>query len=605
MTQVTLPRSSADGVAWELADLYGGPDDPQLVADLQGARRRAEAFEQAYRGKIAGLKPDEADVLLRAVRELEGLYEQMDRPAVYAMLLHSARTDDPQRGRLLSRTQEERTQINKHLIFFDLEWVAVPDETARRLISQTALAQYRHYLEQKRAWKPHFLSEPEEKILDEKGITGRTAFNRLFEESTATLRFSLTVRGETQTLSLQEILAKLYDADRETRRAAAEGISAGLGTNLRLLTFIFNTVVLDHDTDTRLRRFPGPMDSRNLANEIPAAVVEALLTATERHYPLVQRYYRLKRQLLGYDRLYDYDRYAPLSGDLPTCDWPTARHIVQESYTAFSPDAGKVVQQFFDRRWIDAELRPGKRGGAFSSSAVPSAHPYILMNYTDRVRDVMTLAHELGHGLHQYLSRGQGYLQCDTPLTTAEMASVFGEMLTFRRLQELYPEPKMRLAMLCGKIEDACATVFRQVVLTRFEQSLHRARKEHGELSADAIGELWLRANRAMFGDALEITDGYVSWWSYIGHFIRSPFYCYAYSFGELLVLALYQKYREDGPAFVPRYLQLLSSGGVDAPHVLLAMLGVDVTDPSFWELGLRLLGEMVGDAERLAGVRG
>ncbi len=316
----------------------------------------------------------------------------------------------------------------------------------------------------------------------------------------------------------------------------------------------------------------------------------------------MQRYYRLKGRLLGLDQLHDYDRYAPLPGDPPACNWPTACRIVQESYDAFSPDAGAVIRQFFDKRWIDAELRPGKRGGAFSSSAVPSVHPYILLNFTDRLRDVMTLAHELGHGLHQYRSRGQGYLQCDTPLTTAEMASVFGEMLTFRRLQELYPEPRLRLAMLCSKIEDAFATVFRQVVLTRFEQTLHRARKEQGELSAETINRLWMQANQAMFGDVVQLSEGYAWWWSYIGHFIRSPFYCYAYAFGELLVLALYQKYRQDGPAFVPRYLQLLASGGVDAPHVLLAKLGVDVTDPSFWELGLRLLTDMVAEAERLAG---
>jgi oligoendopeptidase F len=601
MTQTSVPHSTADGVSWDLADLYDGVDDPRILIDLQAALGRAAAFESAYRGKIAALQPSQASVLLNAVHELEALFEQMDRPAVYAMLHHSAKTDDPARGALLSRTQEERTKINKHLIFFDLEWVALPDETARTLTAQLALAHYRHYLEQKRAWKPHFLSEPEEKVLDEKGITGRSAFNRLFEETTARLQFTHTAHGKSETLSLQEILARLYDADRAVRKAAAEGISAGLQSNERLLTFIFNTVVLDHTVDGRLRNFTGPMDSRNLANEIAPEVVEALMTATERHYPLVQRYYRLKGKLLGLDNLFDYDRYAPISGDLPACEWPTAQRIVQESYDALSPDAGAVIRQFFEKRWVDAELRPGKRGGAFSSSAVPSVHPYILMNYTDRLRDVMTLAHELGHGLHQYLSRGQGYLQCDTPLTTAEMASVFGEMLTFRRLQEIYPEPRLRLAMLCGKIEDAFATVFRQVVLTRFEQSLHRARKEQGELSAGAINELWINANRAMFGDALEMTDGYAGWWSYIGHFIRSPFYCYAYSFGELLVLALFQKYRQDGAAFVPRYLQLLSSGGADAPHVLLAKLGVDVTDPSFWELGLRLLTEMVADAERLA----
>jgi oligoendopeptidase F len=315
----------------------------------------------------------------------------------------------------------------------------------------------------------------------------------------------------------------------------------------------------------------------------------------------VQRYYRLKARLLGVGTLADYDRYAPLFSDQPTCDWPTARRIVQESYEAFSPRGGQIIREFFDRRWIDAELRDGKRGGAFSASTVPSAHPFILMSYTDKLRDVMTLAHELGHGLHQYLSRQVGYLQCDTPLTTAETASVFGEMLTFRRLQQLYPDPRTRLAMLCSKIEDGFATVFRQVVLTRFEQSVHRARHEEGELPPGRINELWMQANRPMHGNVVELTDGYAWWWSYIGHFIHVPFYCYAYAFGELLVLALVKKYEQDGAAFVPKYLDMLAAGGSEPPHVLVAKLGVDVTDPGFWELGLKLLGDMVAEAEKLA----
>ncbi len=601
MTTPSTPGSSAAGVRWDLSDLYAGLDDPRIVGDLQSALTRAKAFAQANRGKIAALQPTQADFLFAALRELESLSEQMDKPLVYAMLVHSGKTDDPKHGALLAKTQELRTEINQHLIFFDLEWVAIDDAVCAQIMAAPSLAHDRHHLEQKRIWKKHYLSEAEEKILDVKGITGRSAFGRLFEETNATMRFSLDVDGKTSDLSLQEILAKLYDPNREVRKAAAAGISASLQKNARLLTFIFNTVVLDHQTDSQLRKYPHPMAARNLANEIPDQVVEALLSATEKHYPLVQRYYRLKKKLLGLDQLFDYDRYAPLSGELPSCDWPTAREIVQESYDAFSPQAGDVLRDFFDKNWIDAELREGKRGGAFSSSTVPSVHPYILMNFTERLRDVMTLAHELGHGVHQYLSRGQGYFQCDTPLTTAEMASVFGEMLTFRRLQQRYPDPKQRLAMLCSKIEDAFATVFRQVSMTRFEQSLHKARRERGELSGPDLDRLWMDANQAMFGDVVTLTDGYACWWSYIGHFIRSPFYCYAYSFGELLVLALFQKYKEDGEAFVPRYLDLLRSGGSDAPHLLLAKLGVDVNDPGFWELGLRLLTEMVAEAEQLA----
>jgi oligoendopeptidase F len=595
------PSSSADGVAWDLSDLYAGVDDPRIDQDLEQALGKARAFEAAYRGKIDVPGGPPAQLLASAMRDLEVLSEQMDRPAVYASLLHAAKTDDPRHGALLARTREKRTGINKHLIFFDLEWIRVLDQDASRLTSDPSLARWRHYLEQKRAWKPHYLSEPEEKVLEEKSVTGRAAFVRLFDETVSAIEIPLTYQGKTERLSLQQLLAKLYDPDRGLREAAARAITEGLQNNARLLTYIFNTLVLDHRSDCELRHFDSPMAPRHLANEISPPVVDALMSAAERFHPTVQRYYRLKAQLLSLPALADYDRYAPLFADLPSCDWPRARQIVEDSYTAFSPRAGEIIRQFFEKRWIDAALRPGKRGGAFSAGAVPSVHPYILMNYTDRMRDVMTLAHELGHGLHQYLARDVGYLQCDTPLTTAETASVFGEMLTFQQLLRETPEPRVRLALLCGKIEDAFATVFRQVVLTRFEQLLHAARKDKGELTAEQINELWLNANRPMHGDAVELTEGYAWWWLYIGHFIHTPFYCYAYAFGELLVLALVQKYRQEGTAFVPRYLELLAAGGSDAPHVLLARLGVDVNDPGFWELGLRLLDGMVAEAETLA----
>src|SRR5262249_33249739 len=365
------------------------------------------------------------------------------------------------------------------------------DRDAQALLQQPVLAKYHHYLEQKRAWRPHYLSEPEEKILDDKAVTGRAAFVRLFDETVSTLKFPFEQEGRSELLSMQQINAKLYDPDRSVRQAAAAGWTRGLQENARLLTFIFNNLVLDHHSDCNLRHFDNPMGPRHLANEITQEVVEALMTATERHHQTVQRYYRLKGKLLGLDPLYDYDRYAPLFADLPTCDWPRARQTVLESYQAFSPRAGSVIREFFEKDWIDAELRPGKRGGAFSSSAVPSVHPYILMNYTDKLRDVMTLAHELGHGLHQYLARRVGYLQCDTPLTTAEMASVLGEMLTFQRLLQIYQEPRIRLAMLCSKIEDGFATVFRQVVLPRFEQTLHQARHDQGELTTAQVNDLW------------------------------------------------------------------------------------------------------------------
>jgi oligoendopeptidase F len=595
------PASSADGVAWDLTDLYERVDDPRIDEDLRVALTRAQAFESAYRGKIDVPGGPPADRLRGALRELEALAELMDKPLIYAGLVHAAKTDDPRHGALLARAREQRTVINKHLIFFELEWIKVDDDAVRRLLEGPTLARYRHFLEKTRIFRPHKRSEPEEKVLEEKAVTGRAAFVRLFDETVAAIRFPYEHGGPAEALSLERVLTKLYEPDRDVRQAAARALTEGLQANARLLTFILNTLVLDHRSDCDLRAYATPMAPRHLDNEISDEVVEALMSAAERHHGTVQRYYRLKARLLGLEQLYDYDRYAVLFRDLPPCDWGTARAIVEESYRAFSPRAGEVIHTFFERRWLDAELRPGKRGGAFSSSTVPSAHPYILMNFTDKLRDVMTLAHELGHGLHQYLARSVGYLQCDTPLTTAETASVFGEMLAFRRLQQRYPDPRTRLAMLCSKIEDAFATVFRQVVLTRFEQALHKARHERGELSTEQINELWLEANRPMHGDVVKLTDGYGWWWSYIGHFVHAPFYCYAYAFGELLVLALVQKYNQEGPSFVPRYLELLSAGGSAAPHVLLAKLGVDVTDPGFWELGLRLLDGMVDEAERLA----
>lgn len=533
---------------------------------------------------------------------MEAIHEQLARPQIFAQLLHAGDSADPKHGALLAKTREKGTEVNLHLIFFDLEWVKVEDAAAEKLINDPALAKYRHHLKKERDRKPHYLTEPEEKILDQKTITGRAAFVRLFDESVSAMRYPFETPEGTQRISQQEILARLYDPDRDTRKRAAEGMTVGLQENAKLLTYITNTLLIDHKISCDLRHYDSPAAPRHLDNEIDARVVEALLTAAERYHSTVQRYYRLKGKLLGIDQLYDYDRYAPLFADLPKCDWPTARRLVQESYTAFSPKAGDIVRDFFDKSWIDAELRDGKRGGAFSHGCIPSVHPYILMNYTDKLRDVMTLAHELGHGIHQYLSRPVGYLQASTPLTTAEMASVFGEMLTFQRLQQVYTDPRHRLAMLCSKIEDGFATVFRQSVFTRFEQSLHQARAEQGELTTEQINELWMNANRPMHGDVVQLTEGYSWWWEYIPHFVHVPFYCYAYAFGELLVLALFQKYKQDGADFVPKYLALLASGGSDAPHVLLGKLGVDVNDPGFWELGLKLLDGMVSEAEELAG---
>ncbi len=592
-------NSSAKGINWNLGDLYASIDDPGLLRDMKSALELATAFGQKYRGKINATLT--SATLAEAMAELESLSELLDKPIIYAQLVHAAKTDDPRHGALLSKTREARTEANQHLIFFDLEWVAIDDAHADRLLADERLLRWKHYLEVKRLLKPHYLTEPEEKLMEEKNNTGKAAFVRLFDETVAGLQFSFTLNGKSETQTLQQILAKLYYPQQNVRRAAAEGITAGLQGNSKLLTYVFNTLLQDHHTDTRLRHFAGPMQSRNLANEISQASVDALMSAAEKHQGMVARYYRLKAKLLGLEQLHDYDRYAPLGSDLPSCTWNEARQIVEESYSAFSPEGGKIIQEFFSKNWIDAEPRSGKRGGAFSASTVPSAHPYILMSFTDKLRDVMTLAHELGHGLHQYLSRQVGYLQCDTPLTTAETASVFGEMLTFRRLMEKYSEPRVRLALLCSKIEDAFATVFRQVVLTRFEQNVHSARQQEGELTTERINTLWMEANQPMHGDAVQLGEGYAWWWLYIGHFIHVPFYCYAYAFGELLVLALYEQYRRQGAGFVPKYLEMLSVGGSISPPELVGRLQVNINEPSFWDQGLSLLSEMVSEAERLS----
>jgi len=438
-------------------------------------------------------------------------------------------------------------------------------------------------------------------VLAESHNTGGAAWSRLFDQIMSDLLFEVSIGGEARRLSEEETLALLYDADRETRRAAAAGLSAGLRANARVLGFIFNILVQDKAADDRRRSYPHAMAARHLANEAGRESVDALLDACVARYDLVARYYRLKARLLGLPSLADYDRYAPLGGAEGQRSFAEAREIVTSAYRDFSPRMAEIAGRFFSERWIDAELRPGKRGGAFSASTVPAVHPYVLLNYTGNLRDVMTVAHELGHGVHQSLASAQGLFEQDTPLTTAETASVFGEMLVFRRLMREEKDPRVRLALLCGKLEDAFATVFRQVAMTRFEQALHAARRAEGELPLERVNELWMAANRPMFGDSVELSDDYAWWWLYIPHFVHSPFYCYAYAFGELLVLALLRRCDEEGPTFVPRYLALLEAGGSDTPERLLAAIGLDIADPGFWRGGLDLLEELLEQAETLA----
>jgi oligoendopeptidase F len=588
----------AAGVRWDLGDLYAGADDPGIEADLAQALSAANGFAARWRGRLAEAS---AASLAAAIDELEAIQAPATRAGSYAGLLFAADTSAPRHGALLQRVRERGSEIRNALLFFELEWVGLEEARAQALLADPALARRRHWLASLRRYRPHVLSEPEERILEETANTGSRAFARLFDEVVARLRFPVRRDGATVELGEEEVLALLYEPERELRREAAAALTRVLRESAHTLGFVLNTLVQDRAADDRRRSYPTPIAARHLANEIDAESAEALLSACAARYPLVARYYALKARLLGLPRLADYDRYAPVGKPPGALGFERARAIVLASWRDFSPELAEIAERFFARRWIDAEIRPGKRGGAFCASTLPTLHPYVLLNYTGTSRDVMTLAHELGHGVHQVLAAPRGLFEQDAPLTLAETASVFGEMLVFRRLLREERDPAARLALVCGKLEEAFATVFRQVAMTRFEESLHAARRAEGELALERINELWMAANRPMFGDAVELGDDYAWWWLYIPHFVHSPFYCYAYAFGELLVLSLLRRYDAEGAAFVERYRELLAAGGSEAPAELLARIGLDVRDARFWDGGLSLLEELVAEAEGLA----
>lgn len=585
-------QTGAEDVRWNLADLY--PSTDALKRDLAQGNDEARAFAASFRGKVGGMTPEE---LAEALAQFERVQDRLGRAYTYAYLNWSTDTNDEQRGALLQHVREACTRASQELIFFEVEWAKVDDGRAADLLRADELAGYRHYLELERLRKDHLLSESEEKVLSEKSVTGRSAWNRFFDETLGAARFYV----DEEELTEQETLSRLHEADRETRKDAAMALTEGLAAHSRALTFIFNTVLADKASDDRLRGYRNWLSSRNMSNEVGDETVAALVSAVTSRYDVVARYYRLKRELLGYDELFDYDRYAPI-GDADTrYSWDQARELVTDAYASFHPQMGRISTFFFDENWIDAPVTPGKRGGAFSHGAVPSAHPYILMNYTGKTRDVQTLAHELGHGIHQYVSRPQGVLQADTPLTTAEMASVFGEMLVFQRLIKRERSTANKLAMLVGKIDDTIATVFRQVAMNRFEDRIHTSRREAGELAADQFAAHWLETQQEMFQGSVTLGEHYGHWWSYIPHFLHSPGYVYAYAFGELLVLALYARYTEDPEGFPQQYLDLLEAGGSDWPHVLVGRMGVDLQNPDFWALGLSAIEDLVEDAETMA----
>jgi oligoendopeptidase F len=588
MSQTT----GAENVVWDLSVFYSSPDDPAIQRDLVDVQAQATRFAETYRGRVTSLSAAE---LAAALAELETIHEKMGKISSYAGLQWNTDTANPTLGALLQRVREADSQLDQTLLFFTLEWTQISDEGAK-VADDPTLARYRHFLISQLRYRPHLRSEAEEKVIAEKAVTGRDAWVRFFMETSNAILFDW--EGEKVPQSI--VMRQLYATDREVRKRAADSITAGLRPNLRPLTYVFNTLLADKASDDRLRNYPTWITSRNLSNETNDEAVQALVDAVTSRYDIVSRYYTIKRRLLGVEELFDYDRYAALPGADKQHNWESARSIVLNAFGAFSPHMADVAREFFDKNWIHAPASANKRGGAFASPTVPSAHPFVFVNYTGAVRDVMTLAHELGHGIHMYLSRPHGVFGAYTPLTTAEMASVFGEMLVFNDLMSRESDPAVRLSMLAGKLEDTFATVFRQISMNRFEHAMHTARRQEGELSTDRFIELWLESQRAMFGESVTLRDDYGIWWSYVPHFISTPGYVYAYAFGELLVLALFSKYKQEGEAFVPRYLDVLAAGGSDKPENILAKAGVDLTDPTFWQQGLQIIDDMVNDLEAL-----
>ena len=591
---MTQPLTGAEEVRWDLGDLY--QDVNALRADLAQVGTEAQAFGEAYRGQICALSAEE---LVAALQHLESIYDKAGRAYTYAYLSWSTATLDPARGALLQEVKEGYTRMTEATLFFDVEWARLEESHAQQLMDARVLAPYQHHLERERLYRDHVLSEPEEKVLVASTMTGRSAWMRYFTETMGGLRFTL----DGESLSQQYILAKLHEGDRAVRHRAALAFTEGLQSREHTLTFIFNTLLADKATTDRLRAYPHWIRSRNLSNEISDETASALIDAVTQRYDLVARYYTLKRQLLGYDTFYDYDRYAPLPEADTRYSWEEAKKMVLDSYEGFHPRMGGIAEKFFSGRWIDAPVVQGKQGGAYSHGAVPSAHPYILLNYTGRARDVQTLAHELGHGVHQYLARDQGVLQSDTPLTTAETASVFGELIVFQDLLRRESDPRGQLGLLVAKIDDTIATVFRQVAMNRFEDEVHRQRRSQGELSADQFSEAWMKTQEAMFQGSVTLEPHYRRWWSYIPHFLHTPGYVYAYAFGELLVLSLYACYEQDPAGFPEQYLALLAAGGSDWPHVLVGRLGIDLNDPDFWHQGLAAIASLIDQAEQLANI--
>ncbi len=589
-------QQTVDGLpSWDLSDLYPSPDSPAVEADFAWAEQAARAFSAAHQGKLAAIS---GSGLAAAISEYERIEEVLGRLMSYAQLLFAGDSTNADIGRFYQTASERVTTISSDVLFFALVLNRLDEATLAQKAADPALAKWQSWLRDLRVFRPHQLSDELEKLLHEKEVTGRSAWSRLFDETVAGMR--VRIGGEELTVS--DALNKLSDRDRSAREAAAHAIGEAFGGNIRLFSLVTNTLAKDKEIVDTWRHYPRPGSYRNRSNMVEDEVVDALVSAVRADFPrLAHRYYLMKAKWLGLPKLQHWDRNAPLPDDDDRIiNWNEARERVLTAYGAFSPELADVGKRFFDRPWIDATLKPGKSGGAFAHPTVPSAHPYLLLNYHGRTRDVMTLAHELGHGVHQVLAAEQGYLMAGTPLTLAETASVFGEMLTFRALLDA-ADPKRRRIMLAAKVEDMLNTVVRQVAFYYFETLLHDERRS-GELVPDRIAELWMQVQKESLGPAFEFTPEYGVYWAYIPHFIHSPFYVYAYAFGDCLVNALYSVFQSGHPGFQAKYLDMLRAGGTKRHKELLAPFGLDASDPAFWKKGLDIIA---GFIDELAGTGG
>jgi oligoendopeptidase F len=590
-----MSEATAEGVAWDLSDLYAGPDDPELERDAATALEGARDFRSRYAGRIAELAPGE---LAEATAELERFVALAHRVSLFAGLAFDSDTQDDDRVRRFQWAREQETAVDNELRFFELEWAATDDAAADAALVAPELESYRHFLRSRRRFRPYLLSEGEERVAAEKSLSGARAWERLFSDLVSQIRVAL----DGEDFSLDEARDRLRTvSDRDARRRTADAISVAIEPTLRTRALVLNTIVHDRAIEDRLRGFPTWLSARNLANEITDEAADALVAVVARRYEIAHRHFRLRARLLGLPRLADYDRWAPVGGETGTMTWDEARTLALEAFESLSPEAAEIAQRFFDERWIDADPRPGKVNGAYCAMRTPGAHPYILMNFGGSREGALTLAHELGHGLQAVLSAAVGFLSTDIPLTMVETASTLAETLAFDRLLARVDDPGERLALLMSRIDNLVGVTFGSIMWNRFEHAVHTNRNDEGELSLDRLNELFDSAVGAFHGEAVETTDGFRTWWSYVPHFIVAPGYMYAYAFGALLSLGVYARFREEGEAFVGPLFEMLARSASEPPEQLASRLGIDLADPALWESGLDTIEALVAEAETLA----